>query len=199
MHAIACAAKASFSSIRSIWSIVRPARFRTFCVAGIGPSPMQEGSTPATAVATTRPSGLVCREVTSSAAAPSLIPLELAAVTVPSFWKAGFSFATLSSVVPARGYSSFAKAVPSGRGTGTSSSVNTHARSAASARRWLSTAKASCSVRVILKRRATTSAVSPNEIVHSFLSRGFVNRHPTVVSAVSGALRLHASPDLRVT
>src|SRR3989454_7882004 len=56
-----------------------------------------------------RASGLVCREVTSSAAAPSLIPLELAAVTVPSFWKAGFSFATLSSVVPARGYSSFAR------------------------------------------------------------------------------------------
>src|SRR2546425_5764277 len=47
MHAITCAAKASFSSIRSIWSSVSPARLRTFWVAGIGPSPMQEGSTPA--------------------------------------------------------------------------------------------------------------------------------------------------------
>src|SRR5436309_1407027 len=54
MLAIACAAKASFSSIRSIWSIVSPARLRTFWVAGMGPSPMQEGSTPATAVATMR-------------------------------------------------------------------------------------------------------------------------------------------------
>src|SRR5207237_1080838 len=51
MHAIACAANASFSSIRSIWSSVSPARLRTFWVAGMGPSPMQEGSTPATPVA----------------------------------------------------------------------------------------------------------------------------------------------------
>src|SRR5438874_162281 len=169
---------------------------------------MQLGSTPATAVATTRargchgpppPSTALDRPMTSSAAAPSLIPLELAAVTVPSFLNAGFSCAARSRVVPARGYSSRANVVPSGRGTGTSSSVNTHALSAASARHWLSTAKASCSARVILYRWATTSAVSPNEIVHSFLRRGFVNRQPTVVSAVSGARRLHGSPDLRVT
>src|SRR5205814_2262017 len=105
MQAIAWAANASLSSIRSIWSIVMPARFRTFCVAGIGPNPMQLGSTPATAVATTRASGAVqpLPPMTSSAAAPSLIPLDVAAVTVPSFLNAGFSFATLSSVVPAHG------------------------------------------------------------------------------------------------
>src|SRR3989441_3894104 len=65
---------------------------------------MQLGSTPATAVATTRASGVNLPgpppsfPVSSNAAAPSLIPLEVAAVTVPSCWNAGFSFATASSV-----------------------------------------------------------------------------------------------------
>src|SRR2546430_9688593 len=36
-------------------------------------------------------------------------------------------------------------------------------------------------------------------MVHSGFRRGFVKRHPTVVSAVSGALRLHGSPDLSIT
>src|SRR5437667_10274565 len=93
---------------------------------------MQLGSTPATAVATIRAIAAPRRPsppfaaVTSSAAAPSVMPLELAAVTVPLERNAGLSFATLSIVVPARGYSSFAKVEPSGRGTGTSSFVNTH-------------------------------------------------------------------------
>src|SRR5207247_494322 len=43
MHAIACAANASLSSIRSIWSIVSPARLSALCVAGIGPTPIQLG------------------------------------------------------------------------------------------------------------------------------------------------------------
>src|SRR3989449_182349 len=160
MQAIACAANASFSSIRSICSIESPVRLRTFCVAGIGPSPMQLGSTPATAVATTRATGVTLPRpppsfpVSSNAAAPSLIPLELAAVTVPPVRNAGLSCATASSVVPERGYSSLAKLVPSGRGTGTSSSGNTHSRSARSARRWLSTANASCSARPIVYRLA---------------------------------------------
>src|SRR5438309_2021621 len=124
-----------------------PARFRTFWVAGIGPSPIQLGSTPATAVAITRASGVdvPCPPpsfpVSSNAAAPSLIPLELAAVTVPSCLNAGFSFATASSVVPRRGYSSFEKVVPSGSGTDTSSSVKTQSLSARSARGWLSGAE----------------------------------------------------------
>src|SRR6266550_914783 len=85
MQAMACAANASLSSIKSIWSMVRPARLSTFLVAGIGPRPMQLGSTPATAVATIRASGVglprppAASRVTSNAAAPSLIPLVLAA------------------------------------------------------------------------------------------------------------------------
>src|SRR2546422_6320157 len=35
--------------------------------------------------------------------------------------------------------------------------------------------------------------------VHARCKRGFVKRQPTVVSAISGALRLHGSPDLRTT
>ena len=201
MHAIAWAANASFSSIRSIWSMVRPARCSAFRVAGMGPSPMHEGSTPATAVATMRASGFSpsgC-PTTSSAAAPSLIPLADAAVTVPSLRKAGLSLPTETIVAPARGYSSAAKAVPSGPGTATISSLNTRCCNARSARCWLCTANASCSSRVMPYRSATTSAVSPSEIVHSGLNRGLVNRHPTVVSATSGAFRFHASPALSIT
>ena len=39
-------------------------------------------------------------DIRITAAAPSLIPDALPAVTVPSFWKAARSFATWSSVVP---------------------------------------------------------------------------------------------------
>src|SRR5947208_2582297 len=133
--------------------MVNPARCRTFWVAEIGPKPMQLGSTPATAVARILARGLgppvrlSARPTTRSAAAPSLIPLELAAVTVPPLRNAGLSCATASRVVPARGYSSLANVVPSGRGTGTSSSVNTQSLSARAARPWLSTANASCSAR----------------------------------------------------
>ncbi len=47
----------------------------------------------------------------TSPAAPSLMPDALPAVTVPSFWNAGFSAASFSTVVPARGYSSTAKRI----------------------------------------------------------------------------------------
>ena len=65
--------------------------------------PMTRGSTPATALATKRPSGSTpsSRAFSSlamtSAAAPSLIPLEFPAVTVPPSRKAGFSVASFSS------------------------------------------------------------------------------------------------------
>src|SRR4029077_10538047 len=39
IQASACTAKASFSSMTSISPIVRPARFRAFCVAATGPIP----------------------------------------------------------------------------------------------------------------------------------------------------------------
>ena len=50
---------------------------------------------------------------TTTAAAPSLMPEALPAVTVPSFLNAGFSAASFSAVVPARGYSSVSKAIGS--------------------------------------------------------------------------------------
>src|SRR5262245_38949770 len=170
----------------------------------MGPSPIQLGSTPATAVVTIRASGFdppirPSADPTASAAAPSLMPLELAAVTVPSCLNAGLSFATDWGVVPALGYSSLLKTEPSGSGTGTSSSVKTQASSAFAARVWLSTANASCSSLVMPYCFATTSAVSPSEIVQSFFSFGLVKRHPTVESAISGARRFQGSPDLSIT
>ena len=47
--------------------------------------------------------------ISVTAAAPSLRPEALPAVTVPSLEKAGLSFANTSAVVPARGYSSVSK------------------------------------------------------------------------------------------
>ena len=49
--------------------------------------------------------------MTSAAAAPSLVCEELPAVTVPFAWKTGFSFASASSEVSARGPSSLSKIV----------------------------------------------------------------------------------------
>ncbi len=46
---------------------------------------------------------------------------------------------------------------------------------------------------------ATFSAVSPSAIVHSFGIRGFVNRQPTVVSAIRGGRRSKAAPLLSCT
>ena len=53
--------------------------------------------------------------ITITAAAPSLIPDALPAVTVPSFLKAGLSFDNDSSVVPCLGNSSVSKTISSPR------------------------------------------------------------------------------------
>ena len=72
---------------------------------------MIAGSTPAVAHAAIRASGVSPRAAASlaliktTAAAPSLMPDAFPAVTVPSLVKAGFNFASASSVVPARIYS----------------------------------------------------------------------------------------------
>src|SRR3546814_8214592 len=42
-----CEAKASFSSMTSNWSMLRPRRASNFCVAGTGPMPITRGGTPA--------------------------------------------------------------------------------------------------------------------------------------------------------
>src|SRR5436305_2061653 len=67
---------------------------------------------------------------TTRAAAPSLIPEELPAVTEPSLLKAGFNAPTFSAVVPARGYSS--RSMRTGPGafchTGSGPTIDRHAR-----------------------------------------------------------------------
>ena len=87
---------------------------------------------------------------TTRAAAPSLIPLALPAVTVPSALKAGLRRANDSAVVPGRGCSSVStRVVPffPATSTGTISSSKAPASIAAAARRWLSAASASWSTR----------------------------------------------------
>ena len=85
MNFMGTAAKASLTSNRSIWSIVRPALASAFCVAGMGPVSMMVGSAPDSAVATMRARGLspcalaAASLPISTAAAPSTMPEELPA------------------------------------------------------------------------------------------------------------------------
>jgi hypothetical protein len=81
----------------------------TFCVAGTGPVPITAGSTPTTAVASTRASGLSpsalarSADMISSAAAPSFSGELLPAVTVPTpGMKAGLSAASASILASGR-------------------------------------------------------------------------------------------------
>src|SRR5215218_3889896 len=112
LTAQACAAKASLASTGSRSCTRQPAFSSARREDGIGPVPMMAGSTPAVAHEAMRASGVRPRfcasdaRMTTKAAAPSLMPEALPAVTVPSFEKAGLSLATDSSVVPARMYSS---------------------------------------------------------------------------------------------
>ena len=75
-----CEANASLSSMRSRSSTPMPARSSALRVAGIGPMPITAGSTPATAVETTRAIGRSpssrarSASTTSTADAPSLMP-----------------------------------------------------------------------------------------------------------------------------
>src|SRR5260221_6556954 len=165
----------------------------------MGPRPMTLGPPPQPGGATMGAGGLLVFVVTSNAAAPSLIPLDVPAVTVPSDRNAGLSLASLSADASSRGYSSFAKVEPSGSVTATSSSVKTQSVRALAARRWLSSANASCSWRPILYCAATTSAVSPSEIVQSFLRRGFGKPPPPLVSAPSGAFWAQGPPHFTLT
>src|SRR5207245_2372537 len=79
------------------------------CVAGTGPRPITDGSTPATAIARMRAFGFSpssrarSSDMIRTAAAPTLSGLELPAVTVPpSGMKAGFSAASASRLVSRR-------------------------------------------------------------------------------------------------
>src|SRR4051812_37146807 len=170
LTAQAWAAKASLASIRSRSPMFQPAFFSAARDAGIGPVPMILGSTPAWPHDTMRPrivlpSLAACLAVISTtAAAPSLMPEALPAVTVPSFSNAGFSLAIASTVAPWRGYSSSATMMSPLRDlmvTGTISSLNLPAFCAASALFCEWTANSSCWERVIWYWRATFSAVLP--------------------------------------
>ena len=79
--------------------------------------PMIFASTAADPVATMRARGLMpellrlVEDIMTRAAAPSLMPEELPAVTVPSLTKTGLSFARSAMVRPCRGCSSVSKMV----------------------------------------------------------------------------------------
>ncbi len=101
----------------------------------------------------------------SSAAAPSLRPEALPAVTVPLGRKAGRSPARPSRVVPGLANSSWAKTMGSplrcGIETGASSPAMNPRATAAAVRCWLRRARASWSSREIPYWSARFSAVSP--------------------------------------
>src|SRR6185312_5691478 len=94
---IATAAKASLISNRSTWSLVQPASLSTFSMAPTGAVVNQRGSAAWLACATMRATGFspfslaTSARARISAAAPSEIEDEFAAVTVPSLAKAGLS------------------------------------------------------------------------------------------------------------
>ena len=130
---------------------------------------MIEGSTPPRAPATNVAIGLTPNSfafsslITTIAAAPSLIPEALPAVTIPpSLPEQHFNFERLSAVVPGRGPSSLSNTtVPFLvlTSTGTISSSNAPALIAASHFCWLFAANSSNSSRVSPHCSATFSAV----------------------------------------
>ena len=165
-----CAAKASFASIRSNSSMLMPVLARTFFVEATGPTPMIFGSTPPSAPATKLAIGVTPSSfafsslITTIAAAPSLIPEALPAVTTPpSTPLQHFSEPRLSAVVPARGPSSVSTTIVFLRcftSTGTISSLNLPSAIAFSHFCWLLAANSSSSSRVSPYCSATFSAVT---------------------------------------
>ena len=106
-----CEANASLISMMDISSRVKSARFNASLMASTGPTPIILGSTPIAPDDRILAIGLkpnfssACFEPIISAAAPSLIPDALPAVTTPSLFK-GLSFCNASTVELARGCSS---------------------------------------------------------------------------------------------
>lgn len=136
------------------------------------------------------------------AAAASLIPDALPAVTVPSARTMGFNFARASMVVlrgcSSRSTSNVSAPLPR-MGTGTISSAKKPDSCAAAARCWLRKAIASCSSRLTLYSCATFSAVSAIESTPcSAFMRGLTSRQPIVVSCTA-ALRANGVSALSIT
>jgi hypothetical protein len=170
---------------------------------------MTRGSTPATALVTTRASGVrlylrtASSDAISRAEAPSLIPDELPAVTLPPLRNAGFNFASASVVVVGRMNSSVSTTFGSPRFCGTSTGVISRSKRrlacADAAFCCERQAKTSCSCRVTPKRSATFSAVSPIESTpYRSRIRGFTNRQPMLVSK-SCTSRANGCPDFDMT
>ena len=170
------AAKASFTSNRSISPMVSPASARIFSVTGTGPVSMMVGSVPIFAVARMRARGFRPWAIPNAAspirmaAAPSTIPLELPAwwmwlirsklgyfikatlsnpgMTSPISLKAGFKAPKACMSVPGRMYSSCRKiSNPLRSLMVTTERLNRPSFHASAALRWLSIARASASSR----------------------------------------------------
>jgi hypothetical protein len=99
--------------------------------------------------------------ITITAAAPSFSGQEFPAVTSPSGRNTGFSAASTSAVVPARGQSSTATTCPDGVVTGTILRSKVPLRCDSTARPWDRTANSSISARVTCSASRTFSAVWP--------------------------------------
>ncbi len=187
-------ANASLSSIRSRSSTRSSARSSARRVAGTGPSPITDGSTPATAVLTTRARGDSPRErarsasTSTTAAAPSLIPELLPAVTVPSRRNAGLRRASPSAEVSAARMLIRLDERDGAIGVG-----HRHRHQLAlevTRRRWRQWCAAGSGARtrpdprrLMPHRSATFSPVSPIDAGgYCSASRGLMNRQPRVVS-----------------
>ena len=165
------AAKASLASMRSMSSMVRPALASAALEAGTGPTPMIFGSTPPWPQPMILNRGFRPYLSTASwsamrmAAAPSLMPEALAAVTrPPSGLKAGFSLPIFSMDTSPLMYSSVLNSTISFltlTGTGTISSLKRPESRAAAAFFWESKANWSSSSRVMPHWSHTFSAVMP--------------------------------------
>ena len=167
IHASGTDAKASLHSKTPIWSIVRPARFRAFWVAGMGAVSIGMGGAPARTAVWTRTIGVrpssAARSLvmTSSAAEPSLICEALPAVTTPSSLNGVLRLPSFSTVPPRRMPSSALKTVPSGRVIGTIWPVNRPSSCAVAALSWLDRANSSSWLRDSPQVAAMSSAPSP--------------------------------------
>ena len=168
MQATACAAKASFNSTRSRSSMVQLFLSKILFVATTGPYPMISGSRAAAVTSTIFAIGFTPVSFTffplikTRQEAPSFKPQAFPAVTVPSGFTIGLSFARISMVVVGFTNSSVSKInvfFLSFTSIGTISSLKYPISMAFAARCWLSMEKASCSSRVMWKRSATFSAV----------------------------------------
>jgi hypothetical protein len=158
-------AKASLTSKSPMSSTVRPARLRSAAVAGIGPVSLSTGSTPTNACPATRASGVRpslparARDITNTAAAPSEICEELAAVWRPSSLNAGRSAASDSRVDTRIPWSRVT--ISPSTDSGTTSRSNRPFSVASAARCCERTAQASHSARVMCHLSAIRSADSP--------------------------------------